>query len=114
MKPCYRCQRSINGIFNVQLSNNIKNTIMRTYNLKNACVKDVLDKMFSELILQEEYQRTLFMMELSSNLNECCLSCLKCVYCQQEQFNDIEWKKDIHVYQFTLKLLLIEKRLFSV
>ena len=98
MEPCYRCQRSIDGIFKVQLSNNIKNIIMKKYKVKDVDVKDILDIMFSDIILQEEYQRTLFMMELSSNLNECCLSYLKCVHCQQKHIEDSKWKKNISVY----------------
>ena len=113
MESCATCQRSMEGIIKVLLSNNVKSRILTYCNIKEHHPEEMLDMYFTDLILKEEYVKTLMNVEFKfSNNRNCCLIHFKCMQCIQEQLENTQWKKTI--YQFTSKLLCIEKRLLCI
>ena len=112
MEPCVSCGSSIDGIFKVHVSNNLKKRVLGKNTLNDAKLKDQLDICFTDIILEEEYRKTLFILETCKIVKTCCLSQLNCEKCIHEKINRHSWKKVI--YQFTLKLLQIEQRLFNI
>ena len=113
MEPCAICQRSMDGILKVLLSNNVKTRLLTHCNIKEHHPEEILETYFTDLILKEEYVKTLISIDVKfSNNRKCCLIHFKCRRCIQERLENTQWKSTI--YQFTLKLLCIEKRLFCI
>ena len=110
MGPCACCGSLIDGIFKVHMSNNLKKRVLEKNNNSKVKLKDQLGICFTDLILEEEYRKTLFILETCKIVKLCCLSQLKCGKCMHENLSRCGWKNVI--YQFTLKLLQIEQRLF--
>ena len=113
METCTTCERSMDGIFKVLLSNNIKSRLLKTFEIAHLEPRDILKEHFTDSILKQEYVKTLFYIELKFyNARSCCLQRYKCVRCIEERLQNTKWRRTI--YDFTFKLLCIEKRLFSM